>query len=112
MLSTIEANRTLYHTSKEVQQLLNKRYLDMKYRSTRRNHPFHISKGAFIDWCIYQTNFSSLWYRYRKHYRKHAYAVSIDRIDPQQPYVFNNMQMVTWKVNHTRNTLYAKNKRR
>ncbi len=80
-------------------------YVAQKTRSRRDNRvaPAYSSKDLF-DWLMAKGEFHHLFHLWEvSHYDKWL-KPSIDRLDPSLPYNFSNIELVTWKENHGRET--------
>jgi len=75
-------------------------YSHQKERSKQRGHHSpKYSKMEFRDWVFSQPNFNSLYEEWVINKYNREYAVSVDRIDDNIWYCFENIRLVSWSVN-------------
>lgn len=88
---------------KTVLGLITRMYSNQKLHSKYRNHPMpEYSKKEFKEWVINNISFNVLY----KNWVESDYDVelvpSVDRLDDNIHYKFNNIQIVTWKDNRNK----------
>jgi len=79
---------------------MTKTYSHEKEASIQRGHIAPVySKKSLADWIKAQSNFKPLWANWVKSDYNKMQKPSIDRIDSTKPYMFGNIQLVTWEQN-------------
>lgn len=75
-------------------------YLSQKLHSKKRGHnPPEYSKQEFLEWCIKNQTFQTLYKNWVESGFKKGLAPSIDRIDDYKTYSFDNIRICTWGEN-------------
>ena len=79
-------------------------YSNQVTHSKDRNHPRpSYTAKELKQWLLQQPNFSVLYEAYKNSGFKKHLVPSIDRLDPDKPYTFDNIQLLTWQENQERN---------
>jgi len=80
--------------------LIHQLYRHQKANSNRRNHdlPSYSSK-ELIEWVLSHPNFDELYNNWVESGYKKKLKPSIDRLNNDIGYTFNNIQLVTWEEN-------------
>lgn len=95
---------------KSVPGVITRLYNGMVSRTKRKNHPLiEFSKEDFRIWLLNVTNFQKLYEAYQESNYNKLYKPSVDRIDDYKPYIFDNMQVVSWLDNYKKSRIDAKN---
>lgn len=85
-------------------QLINKRYLDQRYRSIKRNHPLpDYTSQELITWALNQDNYDSIFKEWESSGYDKRLAPSFDRVNSMLPYTLDNLRLTTWEINDTNN---------
>lgn len=80
---------------------LRKRYKELCARSARRGWPSpDFSEQQFFDRFVSDTVYLDLYRCWVSVKFKASYAPSVDRIDSTQPYLFSNIRIIRWDLNH------------
>jgi len=75
-------------------------YLSQKQSSKRRGHnPPNYTNIELYDWVIHQDNFKSLYEKWIKSGYEKMEVPSVDRIDDNKPYSFDNILLTDWRTN-------------
>lgn len=92
--------RSIKYNKATLRVAIKKVYNSQKSRSLKKGFPPPAyTLDQLIDWVKQQPNASSLWNNYiASGYSKDA-CLSIDRIDNSLPYIFSNIQLMTWAEN-------------
>lgn len=81
-------------------KLVNSIYRDQKRASKKRSHsPPGYTADELFEWVILKAHFKKLWEDWVKSDRMTNLRPSIDRIDNDLPYGFDNIRLVTWGEN-------------
>jgi len=90
-------NNTYFKTKKG---LIRKIFHHLKRNSIKRNHKLpNFTYEELFAWIINQNNFNSIYNEWVESNYNKSYVPSIDRIDNNLPYTFDNIQLVTFKQN-------------
>jgi len=85
---------------------LTKIYYNQKVSSLHRNHPKpKYSKLELIEWVLSQPNFNELYNNWVKSGYKSKLKPSIDRLNDNYGYDFDNIRLVTWEINNKKSHL-------
>lgn len=74
----------------------------MTYRSKLKGFKFNISLDEFREWLFSQTHFQKLYADWKDSNYDIQKRPSIDRVDNNRGYTFNNIQVLTWKQNNVK----------
>lgn len=86
---------------KTKQGLIYKIYRSQKCNSIKRNHILpEYTRNELKEWIYSQPNFNKLYNDWVKSNYDIKLKPSIDRIDSLKHYYFDNIQLVTWNINH------------
>lgn len=92
--------------------LLRRIYAQQKSNSkTRKHNPPTYNIDDFIEWALNLENFFSIYSAWWLSNYKKELRPSFDRLDNTKGYSFNNIQLVTWQENNTRQYEDVKNGR-
>jgi len=91
-------------TANSFSQLPYRIYSNQIEHSKTRGHPAPAyTYEEFKKWIISNNNYAQLYEKYKNSGYDKNLVPSIDRIDPKKPYLFSNIQVITFKENMTRN---------
>jgi len=83
---------------KTIDGLITKIYGKQKASSRKRNHPEpEYTNKELNSWCKKSNNFLSIYSDWEKSNYESELIPSIDRLDDNLPYSFNNIQVLSWK---------------
>ena len=84
-------------------KFIHKMYASQVLSSKRRGHPAPgYTREEFVSWVLSQQNWKKLWETYQQKQHDKNYAPSVDRVNSNLPYLFNNIELVCWDENNIR----------
>lgn len=77
-----------------------KKYINQRKLSKKRGHPMpSYTFDEFINWLKQQSHLTELWKNYLNSGKDRLLAPSVDRDDPNKPYSLNNITLMTYQEN-------------
>ena len=96
----LKEKREYYHT---LNGLISKIYSQQRKKSIHRNHtPPQYSKEELKEWMLKQSNFKELWNNWVDSNYDTQLKPSVDRLENDKGYSFDNIELVTWEENNKR----------
>lgn len=84
-------------------KFIHKMYATQVASSKRRGHPApNYTREDFLNWALSQQNWKSVWEIYQQKQHDRNFAPSVDRVDSNLPYTFDNIELVCWGENSSR----------
>lgn len=91
---------TIKYKKSSLKLVVKKIYSTQINNSIKRNHPLpNYTLNELIEWTKNQSNWDSLYKEWVKSDYERMLAPSIDRLDSLKPYSFDNIRLVSWRIN-------------